>query len=187
MNIHTQLNVYTRMYLSRTVFINWAKRGKTFLPITSTIWSTLQSPPPHPLLHRRQELHTCHTRKHTRIYTKSSNAQLTVPETIFKKFSVNKQNPNLQQWQETDANMDFCFKMDVVVVTLFPSYFVVVFFVMDANYASLFLHQPNSHSTLQVGENKKKNAVSKTLKIVNCRSVTHNFYFFFSSSFIIVP
>lgn len=93
MNIHTQLNVYMWMYLSRTVFIFvkskkvWAKQGRKFLPFTSTIWSPPQFPP----LHRHQELHTCHTRKHTRMYTKSSNAQLTLSQRQSSKLVVSKQ------------------------------------------------------------------------------------------------
>lgn len=145
------------MYLSRTVFIFvkskkvWAKQGRKFFPFTSTTWSPPQFSP----LHRHQELHTCHTRKHTRMYTKSSNAQLTLSERQSSKLVSKQTKPQLTAvTKKTDANMDFCSQwMSSPLISRAARHSMS--FVTDANYAYQFIPTSTQYFTKASGCRKK--------------------------------
>lgn len=140
----------------------WEKQGRKFLPFTSTNWSS-------PQLHRHQELHTCHTRKHTRMYTKSSNAKLTLSQRQSSKRVRKQTKPQLTAvTKENWCKHGFLFTMDVVC-THFPSCTPLNVFCDGCklclpvySYINPMFHQ---HSRLP----KKKLLRAKPWKLLTCR------------------
>lgn len=143
--------------------------GKTRQKVLAIHLNHLPRPPPRPPLHRHQELHTCHTRKHTRMYTKSSNAQLTLSQRQSSKLVSKQTKPQLTAVtkKKTDANIDFCSQwMSSPLISRAARH--LMSFVMDANYAYQFIPTSTQYFTNAPGC-RKKNAVSKTLEIINRR------------------
>lgn len=158
MNIHTQLNVYMWMYLSRTVFIIFVKSKKCGQNKAESSCHSPQPSGPHPSSPRYTDTrnYTRHTRKHTRMYTKSSNAQLTLSQRQSSKLVVSKQTkPQLTAvTKKTDANMDFCSQwMSSPLISRAARH--LMSFVMDANYAYQFIPTSSQYFTNAPGCRKK--------------------------------
>lgn len=93
---------------------------------------------PHPIpryyTDTRNYTHAIHTDKHARMYTKSSNAQLTTSQRRSSNLlSVNKQTPTYSS-DKTDANMDFC-SQRMLSPVIFQAACHLMSFMNDANYA----------------------------------------------------
>lgn len=158
MNIHTKLNVYMWMYLSRTVFIIFVKSKKCGQNKAESSCHSPQPSGPHPSSPRytdtRNYTHAIHANTHACTQSHQMPNSHCPRDNLQNLLSVNKQNPNLQQTKKTDANMDFCSQwMSSPLISRAARH--LMSFVMDANYAYQFIPTSSQYFTNDPGCRKK--------------------------------
>lgn len=186
MNIHTQLNVYMWMYLSRTVFI-FVKSKKCGQNKAESSCHSPQPSGPHPSSPRytdtRNYTHAIHANTHACTQSHQMPNSHCPRDNLQNLLSVNKQNPNLQQWQKNWCKHGFLFTMNVVS-THFPSCAPFNVF-CDGCKLCLPVYSYIKPIFHQRSRLPKKNAVSKTLEIINCRLFVGVFFSSFQHSPVI--